>query len=339
MGRIRMTALAVATAASVAAIPIAIAAASEGGHHSEHAKSGVVYRATGVVASPSNLACGAGGHVDLIALRYSHNTGQTNGGPLTVQIDGSTTFRGVHHAALLCSAIATNDRLQVIWKESAPAPAFAPSLVATRVIDLGPATVTFTARGLATSPAVCTPTPQSLALNTVTYSKNTGLTTDASLNVILDGSTKFRGHGEHHRGAPAAGCAGIQTNDRIVVTWKESYNSSFSKTAIATSIRDLGPARPVHYRVSGIANGAASCAFTVSRASKNISPALTGTFTPLADGSTKFIGIADCSKVASGDHLIVTYTEAPGTTAFSASFIATKIIDVPKLPAHTEHRR
>ncbi len=339
MKRIRMTALAVATAASVAAIPVAIAAASEGGHHSEHAKSGVVYRATGVVTTAPDGGCTT---VTLSGTHYSRNAaGVTQGGVQVVNLNSATTKFVKSHASALCSAILLHDRVQITWKESDATTSFATAAnnAAYRVKDLGPATVTFTARGLATS-AVCSPTPTTVTLNTVKYSDNTlqvPLTAD-SLIVNVDGTTKFRGRGEHHHGAPAAGCSGIQTNDRIVVTWKEPYGTPFNPAAIATSVRDRGPAHPVVYQLRGIATTTESCVIGNLRGSENIQtlPGSPFDFSALLSGTVWSGQATQCSGITAGDHIKLTWKE-PAGTAVNTSVALFSVVDSGQ--SRGEHRR
>jgi hypothetical protein len=124
-----------ALVASMAAVPMAVAA---GGHNGpvHHPPARVHYGASGVadanaVCSPS-LTPG----VTLDNTQFKPMSIGTNGSQLAVVFGGSTKFVGHRGHALACASIKKGDRLTVVWTEPATI-GFSKTLPATRVVDNG----------------------------------------------------------------------------------------------------------------------------------------------------------------------------------------------------------
>jgi len=154
---------------------------------------------------------------------------------LAVTLGSSTKYANGHGKAIAESKITSGDRIEVVWVEPA-ATTPSTSLVATKVIDLGPPPPThFFASGVADAAANCT---VSVTLDNTKFRPKSIGTKGAQLVVPLATSTKFTGRW----GRPLA-CGQIQKGDHLTVAWTEPAGTSFSSGLTATRVTDTSRGR------------------------------------------------------------------------------------------------
>jgi hypothetical protein len=186
----------------------------------------VYYYAFGV--SSGAATCG----VSLVVNNTQFHPGSigTNGTQFTAVLGGTTRYVGRHWHAIACAHIKAGDEIHVMWREPATQ-AFTPTLVATRVRDLGPLPkVHYSAWGRADAAANCT---TSLVLDNTRFRPAWLGTNGSQFTAMLGGATKFAGRYDR-----AIACASIKTGDHIRVTWTEPAGTPFSPTLAATRVTD-----------------------------------------------------------------------------------------------------
>ncbi len=214
----------VAVAASLAAVPAALAT-------THHGSPRAIYSASGVAAGTAT--CMTPESVTINNTAY-HPTGLgTNGTPLAVQINGATRFVGARGKVLSCASIKLNDRLVAYWNEP-HGTAFSATAPATRIVDYGPRLEHFWIQGVAGANAVCT-TPESVSItHTRFHPKGIGVNGTTTV-VTLDGATKFVGRRGHARA-----CASVKAHDLVRVFWTQLYGTPFAATNPANRVVILG---------------------------------------------------------------------------------------------------
>jgi len=162
--------------------------------------------------------------------QYHPSSIGTNGTQFTAVLGATTRYVGRYWHSIACGHIKAGDQIHVEYREPSTQ-AFTPTLVATRVRDLGPlAPVHYTAWGRADAAANCT---TSLVLDNTQFKPAAIGTRGSQFTVALGGTTKFVG-----RYARAIACGAIKTHDRVQVTWTEPAGTPFSPTLTATRVVD-----------------------------------------------------------------------------------------------------
>lgn len=187
------------------------------------------YDVTGVSTTTSPTST-----LGLSGVKY-HPSSLGTSATLSVALGTSTKYANGHGKAIAESKITSGDRIEVVWVEPA-ATSPSTSLVATKVIDLGPPPpVHFTASGVADAAANCT---VSVTLDN-THFRPTSIGTKGSQIVVpLATSTKFTGRW----GRPLA-CASIAKGDHLTVAWTEPAGTPFGSTLTATRVTDTSRGR------------------------------------------------------------------------------------------------
>jgi hypothetical protein len=186
----------------------------------------VYYYAYGIASG--SATCGVS--LVLNNTQYHPSSIGTNGTQFTAVLGATTRYVGRHWHSIACARIKAGDQIHVMYREP-NTQAFTPTLVATRVRDLGPLPpVHYSAWGRADARANCT---TSLVLDNTQFHPASIGTNGSQFTAVLGGTTKFVGRYDR-----AIACAAIKTHDRIHVTWTEPAGTPFSPTLTATRVTD-----------------------------------------------------------------------------------------------------